>query len=68
MTREIGQKIGKAYSIEEVVPSNNSASTNTFSLNSSGSADGEAAANVEARSPPAMIKVNARVVVRFELE
>lgn len=67
LTREIGQKIGKAYSIEEVVPTNSSASTNNFSLNSSGSADGEAAAT-SGTLAAGQIKVNARVVVRFELE
>jgi uncharacterized protein len=67
LTREIGQKIGKAYSIEEVVPGSSSASTNNFSVNSSGSADGEAEAT-SGTLAVGQIKVNARVVVRFELE
>ncbi|HEU4593791.1 MAG TPA: SIMPL domain-containing protein [Pyrinomonadaceae bacterium] len=66
LTGEIGQNIGKAYSIEEVVASGNSASQNNFMLNSSGSSgEGESSSGTLAIG---QIKVNARVVVRFELK
>ena len=64
---ELGQRIGKAYSIEEVAPSSSSASTNNFSINSSGSSGDEAEAT-SGTLAVGQIKVNARVLVRFELE
>lgn len=67
LTREIGQKIGKAYSIEEVTPGNTSASSNNFSTNVSSSSDDEAAAT-SGTLAAGQIRVSARVVVRFELE
>ncbi|MBC7929469.1 MAG: SIMPL domain-containing protein [Rubrivivax sp.] len=65
LTKEIGQKIGKAYSIEEVVPTSNPASQNYMSNAIGSSGDGEASSGTLAIG---QIKVNARVVVRFELE
>jgi uncharacterized protein len=67
LTREIGQKIGKAYSIEEVAAGSTSATSNNFSQNSTGSADGEAGAT-SGTLAVGQIRVSARVVVRFELE
>lgn len=65
LTREIGQKIGKAYSIEEVVPTNNPYSQNVSSNAVSMVGDGEASSGTLAIG---QITVNARIVVRFELE
>lgn len=67
LTREIGQKIGKAYSIEELTPAITSASSNSFTVNSTGSSEGEAEAT-SGTLAAGQIKVNARVLVRFELE
>lgn len=65
LTTEIGQKIGKAFSIEEDVPSRGNAyqnvSQNTFSSSTSDSAESEGTLAL------GQIKVNARVTVRFEL-
>ena len=69
LTGEIGQKIGKAYSIEEVVASGVSSSQNNFTLNSSGSSgssDGDEATS--GTLSIGQIKINARVLVRFEIE
>lgn len=66
LTREIGQKIGKAYSIEEVVPTGSPTSQNSMSNNYTlSSGEGEATSGTLAVG---QIKINARVVVRFELE
>ncbi len=68
LTREIGQKIGKAYSIEEVVPSASFSAQNSLTQNSSrsvGDGDGEETSGTLAVG---QIRINARVVVRFELE
>lgn len=66
LTKEIGQKIGKAYSIEEVVSSGDPSRQNSLTLNSSSSVgDGEASSGTLAIG---QITVNARVIVRFELE
>jgi uncharacterized protein YggE len=65
LTREIGQKIGKAYSIEEVVASGNPASQNYMSNAVGSVGDGEVSSGTLALG---QIKVNARVVVRFEIE
>ncbi|MDQ1591016.1 MAG: hypothetical protein QOG71_1643, partial [Pyrinomonadaceae bacterium] len=62
----VGQKIGKAYSIAEDVPSRSFAAqnstANSFSIDSDGSASSEGTLAL------GLIKVNARVTVRFELE
>jgi uncharacterized protein len=65
LTREIGQTIGKAYSISEVpdtsyMPAN--LSSNSISI-----AEGDRAEN-ESTIAPGMITVKARVLVRFRLE
>jgi len=66
LTGEVGQKIGKAYSIEEVVPSGNAAAQNSITANYSRSeGEGEASSGTLAIG---QITVNARVVVRFEIE
>ncbi|MCA1635072.1 MAG: SIMPL domain-containing protein [Acidobacteria bacterium] len=66
LTAEIGQNIGKAYSIEESVASGSPAMQN-YSSNSitMSSGDGESSSGTLALG---QIKVNARVVVRFELK
>lgn len=66
LTKEIGQRIGKAYTIEEVVPADTSRSSN-FTQNAVGFGGGDAD---EASGTLAIgqIRVSARVVVRFELE
>jgi uncharacterized protein len=65
LTAEIGQKIGRAYSIEEVVPSGSSAAANFSSNSVTISGEGEATSGTLALG---QIRVSARVVVRFELE
>lgn len=66
LTKEIGQRIGKAYSIEEVVPASQPGSSNNFMSNSIGSSgDAEDAAGTLALG---QIRISARVLVRFELE
>jgi uncharacterized protein YggE len=67
LTAEIGQKVGKAYSIEEVVPTGNAYMQNTVSANYSGST-GDAAESTSGTLAIGQITVNARVVVRFEIE
>lgn len=65
LTREIGQTIGKAYSIEEDVPQRGYAvqnsMANTISTVDSDSVDTEGTLSL------GQIKINARVTVRFEL-
>jgi len=65
LTGEIGQRIGRAYSIEEVVPSGNPAAQNVSSNAITFSGESEAASGTLAVG---QISVSARVLVRFELE
>jgi uncharacterized protein len=65
LTKELGQGIGKAYSIEEVVASPQSGSSNYMSNAVGTSGDAEDTSGTLAIG---QIKVSARVVVRFELE
>lgn len=67
LTAEIGQKIGKAYSIEEVVATGNPASQNSFMSNTTTSS-GDDAADTEGTLALGQITVNARVTVRFILD
>lgn len=67
LSGEIGQKIGKAYSIEEDAPTRSYASQNSFTMNSSATSGGDAA-ETEGTLALGQIAVNARVTVRFELE
>jgi uncharacterized protein YggE len=63
----VGQKIGKAYSIEEEVPSRAYASQNVMSNNiSTVESDGSTAS--EGTLALGLIKISARVTVKFELE
>jgi uncharacterized protein YggE len=66
LTAEIGQKIGKAYSIEEDVPGGNIYAQNSMSNNSVTISGGDSA-NSEGTLSLGQIKVTARVTVRFEL-
>jgi uncharacterized protein len=65
LTAQIGQKIGKAFSIEEEVPSRISSMAN-MTQNSFGYA-GESSSESEGTLALGQIKVSARVTVRFEL-
>lgn len=68
LTKEIGQKIGKAYSIEEGTAEGSPTSQNSLSSSSnsfSTSGDGESSSGTLALG---QIRINARVIVRFELE
>lgn len=65
LTAEIGQRIGKAYSIEEEAPAFRSPA---MLQNVITSADGDAAASSEGTLALGQIKVSARVTVRFILE
>ena len=67
LTAEIGQKIGKAYSIEEEAATRNPASQNSFMANITRSS-GDDAAETEGTLALGQITVNARVTVRFILE
>jgi len=67
LTAEIGQKIGKAYSIEEEAPARGPASQNSFMTNASTVSGGDSA-ETEGTLQPGQIVVNARVTVRFILE
>jgi uncharacterized protein len=62
----IGQKIGKAYSIAEDVPTRSFAMQNSTSNSFSIESDGSSAS--EGTLALGLIKVNARVTVKFELE
>lgn len=64
LTAQIGQKIGKAYSIEEEIPSRVSSMSNV-SQNSFSSSDD--ATDSEGTLALGQIKVSARVTVKFEL-
>lgn len=63
---EIGQKVGKAHSIEEETPSaramSQNLSLNSFRIEEGGGTDSDGTLAL------GLIKVNARVIVRFELE
>lgn len=65
LTREIGQTIGKAYSIEEDVPQKGYALQNSTS-NFSGPGESESV-DSEGTLSLGQIKINARVTVQFEL-
>jgi hypothetical protein len=65
LTAEIGQKIGKAYSIEEDAPSRVSYAQNVMSNSTASS--GDDAASSEGTLSLGQIRVSARVTVRFEL-
>jgi uncharacterized protein YggE len=67
LTGEIGQKVGKAYSIEEEVPTRNPAAQNAFMANVTTSS-GDSAGETEGTLALGQITVNARVTVRFILE
>jgi uncharacterized protein len=66
LTRELGQFIGKAYSITEEGTGGSSASNN-FSVNTSGSAGGDYS-DAEGTIAIGQIPVTARVTVSFELK
>jgi len=65
LSAEIGQKIGKAYSIEEEVPSRTNPYAN-YSTNN-GTIASDDAAESEGTLALGQIKVSARVTVKFEL-
>lgn len=65
LTREIGQTIGKAYSIEEEVPERGYASQNVMANTTS--TVGSDSVDTEGTLSLGQIKINARVTVRFEL-
>lgn len=65
LTREIGQTIGKAYSIEEEVPQRGNSSAN-FMANSTSTVDSDSV-DTEGTLSLGQIKISARVTVRFEL-
>jgi uncharacterized protein YggE len=66
LSGEIGQKIGKAYSIEEEVPQRSSMGQNYSANNAITSFDNEPT-NSEGTLALGQIKISARVTVRFEL-
>jgi uncharacterized protein YggE len=66
LTAEIGQKIGKAYSIEEESPGGSRAG-GLMSQNNSFAIEGSDSAASEGTLALGQIKVSARVTVRFEL-
>lgn len=63
----VGQKIGRAYSIEEEVPSRASAMQNVSS-NSFSTVETASDSSWEGTLAPGKIKINARVTVKFVLE
>ncbi len=63
----VGQKIGKAYSIEEEVPTRSYASQNVLSNNYS-TVESETSSASEGTLALGLIKISARVTVKFELE
>jgi len=67
LTAEIGQRIGKAHSIEEEAPTRDNMAQNNFSANVTRSSDGEST-ETEGTLALGQITVNARVTVRFILE
>jgi uncharacterized protein YggE len=66
LTAEIGQKIGRAYSIEEETTPRGNVYSQNVSSNSFESAAGDAGGS-EGTLSLGQIKVTARVTVRFEL-
>jgi uncharacterized protein YggE len=64
----VGQKIGKAYSIEEEVPSRSYASQNALSNAVGYAADSGSSSASEGTLALGLIKISARVTVKFELE
>lgn len=63
----VGQKIGKAYSIEEEIPTRSYASQNTLSNNYS-TVESDNSTASEGTLALGLIKISARVTVKFELE
>jgi uncharacterized protein YggE len=63
----VGQKIGKAYSIEEEVPTRSYASQNVLSNNYS-TVESDSSSASEGTLALGLIKISARVTVKFELE
>lgn len=63
----VGQKIGKAYSIEEEMPTRSYSMQNTFSVNTSSVESGDTTSS-DGTLALGLIKINARVTVKFELE
>jgi uncharacterized protein YggE len=64
----VGQKIGKAYSIEEEVPTRSYASQNVMSNAVGYGADSDSSTASEGTLALGLIKISARVTVKFELE
>jgi hypothetical protein len=65
----VGQKIGRAYSIEEEVPTRSSAMQNVSSAsNSFSTVETASDSSWEGTLAPGKIKINARVTVRFLLD
>lgn len=67
LTAEVGQRIGKAHSIEEETPTRDNMSQNNFTANITRSSDGDSS-ETEGTLALGQITVNARVTVRFILE
>jgi hypothetical protein len=67
LTGELGQKIGKAYSIEEEAATSNTPSQRSFMVNATTSS-GEDSTETQGTLALGQITVNARVTVRFILE
>jgi hypothetical protein len=67
LANAVGQKIGRAYSIEEEVPTRASAMQNASS-NSFSTVETAADSSWEGTLAPGKIKINARVTVKFVLE
>lgn len=63
----VGQRIGKAYSIEEEIPTRMYASQNVMSNNIS-TIESETSSTSEGTLALGLIKISARVTVKFELE
>jgi len=68
LANSVGQKIGKAYSIEEEMPSRSYASQNVMSNNVGFAADSDSSSASEGTLALGLIKISARVTVKFELE
>jgi uncharacterized protein len=64
----VGQRIGKAYSIEEEVPSRSYASQNVMSNATGYAGDSDSSSASEGTLALGLIKISARVTVKFELE
>jgi uncharacterized protein YggE len=63
----VGQKIGKAYSIDEEVPGQANGSRN-YMANNTTTYDSDSASSSEGTLALGLIKISARVTVKFELE